>query len=74
MRGMRCSTIQYNIHVRVGLQLIFDIGLLPFKHTKLRSAHTCTCAVVHASAAQLQLYCREIVCEELAQGPNAVTV
>jgi len=45
---------------------------LPFflKHTKLRSART----VVYALVAQMQWYCRAIVCEDLAQSPSTVTV
>jgi len=44
-------------------------------YTALLEVHTNQkCFHLHCLAAQMQWYCRAIVCEELAQGPYTVTV
>src|SRR6218665_1853736 len=58
------SSVQYNN------KLIFNLHNFSLKHANPRSARL----HIHASVAQMQWYCRAIVCEELAQGPYTVTV
>src|SRR6218665_4140909 len=58
------NTKQYNAIQHITVQFSFDIALFPLS-SEMHS---------HASPAQMQFYCREIMCEELAQGPYTVTV